>query len=67
MRLIKALISVALVADAAVASSNSWFSKAGKYSNHPVPLSISSNFPPCMRWGVDAYSVCPTYSLQQVA
>lgn len=35
MRLVKALISVALVADAAVASSNSWFSKAGKYSNRP--------------------------------
>ncbi|KAK2614880.1 hypothetical protein N8I77_001671 [Diaporthe amygdali] len=32
MRFVKALISVALVADAAVASSNSWFSKAGKYT-----------------------------------
>lgn len=45
MRLIKALISVALVADAAVASSNSWFSKAGKYSNRPFPLSPSPPFP----------------------
>ncbi|KAI3396599.1 hypothetical protein diail_11851 [Diaporthe ilicicola] len=73
MRFVKALISVALVADAAVASSNSWFSKAAYnkwhetelerwLSDHDVPYPTPSDrkdLEKLIQSNWDAYAVSP--------